>query len=718
MIDEKSEITKVELEREQFKTLLLSNPNYFGNLVNSPHQPVKQIVGNTTYEELTCIGFNPNLNTLEATVQIKLPYGYGGNLCQAGSTQYVRFFLNYGGGWEDVCGVVAFKTYDIPNSTDCNQQPDKPLSYVATLPIEPKRNYCGRPVLPLVRAILSWEIMPPCDPNWSPVWGNRLEKYIQIKPRQWNFVDLADVISVNIGQKIKLPLQFEEIKLNPIPLPDPPPLALVDVVKMYGGQAKGKQVEAIANVSVEPHRFGFNDIQMAMSPGAFSQQTISAKISEWQALGLNWQAAVAALANTSGNVTYEQLDCLGLDYNLERLVATIHIKKPSGYSGNLCQKGSMEHVAFWADWDNTCQWTYLDTVSLNVHDISPMPTDGLHYAAILKVNLDKYRQSCQKPKIARIRAVLSWNTLPSTVNPDAIPYWGNRLDSHVLIKPGTPSTGPGAKISVLGGIGLADINVFGDGMTKPEAKFAFWGIPADPWDSSRSCPFGGRVIVQGPPSVGYKYRVWVREVGSGDAIKLIKPIQIVDENGNRSWHSPDAGSDGFFSYLDDLQNMYDVLAYWDTSGDQDWEIRLEIANPAYIVLGSTPWYKIQLDNTPPEADIHIASGGDCKDFLVGQEINGKFVARDLHFGAFSLSTLPASLSPPNPTTGIPPVSSSTTQTSPTPGNDWNLKTNGMKQCGYVVLLTVWDRSIINSSPGSHNSNHDDVGFCLREKPIT
>jgi len=717
MIDEKSEITTVQLEREQFKTLILSNPNYFGNLVNSPHQAVKQISGNTFYEELTCIGFNPNLNTLEATIQIKQPFGFGGNLCQAGSTQYVRFFLNYGGGWEDV-GVVAFKAYDIPNSTDCNKQLDKPLSYVATLPIEPKRNYCGRPLLPLVRGILSWETIPPSDPNWLPVWGNRLEKYIQIKPRQWNFVDLVDVIGLNIGQKIKLPLQFEEIKLNPIPLPDPPPLALVDLVKLYGGQSSGKQAEAIAHISVEPHRFGFNDIQAAIASEGINQQVVSTKINQWQALGLNWQAAVAALANTSGNVTYEQLDCLGLDYNLERLVATIHIKKPSGYSGNLCQKGSMEHVAFWVDWDNTCQWTYLDTVSLNVHDISPMPTDGLHYAAIIKVNLDKYRQSCQKPKIARVRAVLSWNQLPSTVDPDAIPYWGNRLDSHVVIKPGTPSTGVGAKISILGGIGLADINVFGDGMTKPFAKFALLGINADPWDASRSCPFGGRVVVQGPPSVGYKYRVWVREVGSGDAVKLIQPIWTVDLNGVGTWRSPDPGSDGFFSYLDNLQNIDDVLAYWDTSGDKAWEIRLEIANPAYIVLGSTPWYKIQLDNTRPDAEIHIASGGDCKDFLVGKEIKGQFVARDNNFGAFSLSTLPASLNPPSPTTGVPPVSSSTTQTNTTPGNEWNLKTNGMKQCGYVVLLQVWDRSIINSSPGSHNYNQDDVGFCLRENLTT
>jgi hypothetical protein len=33
----------------------------------------------------------------------------------------------------------------------------------------------------------------------------------------------------------------------------------------------------------------------------------------------------------------------------------------------------------------------------------------------------------------------------------------------------------------------------------------------------------------------------------------------------------------------------------------------------------------------------------------------------------------------------------------------------------VVLLQVWDRTIVNSIPGSHNYHQDDVGFCLREK---
>ena len=39
-------------ERAAFKTLLLANPNYFGNLADSPFKPGLLISGNTHYEEL------------------------------------------------------------------------------------------------------------------------------------------------------------------------------------------------------------------------------------------------------------------------------------------------------------------------------------------------------------------------------------------------------------------------------------------------------------------------------------------------------------------------------------------------------------------------------------------------------------------------------------------------------------------------------------------
>src|ERR1051325_1344471 len=108
---------KVDIERARFRQLIVENPNYFGNLAESPFKPVKPIKGNTNYEELTCVGFNPQTNFLEATIAVKLPNGYGGTLCMAGTTEYVRFFVDYGSGWEDA-GVTGVKVHDIPTAKD------------------------------------------------------------------------------------------------------------------------------------------------------------------------------------------------------------------------------------------------------------------------------------------------------------------------------------------------------------------------------------------------------------------------------------------------------------------------------------------------------------------------------------------------------------------------------------------------------------------------
>src|SRR5262249_3568534 len=138
---------------------------------------------------------------------------------------------------------------------------------------------------------------------------------------------------------------------------------------------------------------------------------------EWQQAGLDLAAALAALEQTSGNVEFEQLDCVGLDNNLDRLVATLRIKRPSGYAGGLCARGSTEFVAFWADWSDSCEWTYLGTIGVPVHDIATIPADGLAYSAVLPVDLDAVRRPCQTPRVARVRAVLSWNAPPSTTDP-------------------------------------------------------------------------------------------------------------------------------------------------------------------------------------------------------------------------------------------------------------------------------------------------------------
>jgi hypothetical protein len=705
-------------QRAAFTKLLLENPNYFGNFPQSGFEPVLVLEANTAYEQLTCVGYSPERDELEATVQIKLPGGYGGDLCSPGSNEYVRFYVDYGAGWQDA-GLASFNAHDIPDSTDCAQKRTKPLTYVVTFPHDPKRAFCRKPVLPNVRAILSWNAIPPAgNPGWTPVWGNTVDRHVQIAPRPPFVIDLADAVAEGLGKKAKLPKDLEFAQLETVPLPPPPDPPFEELAALYREPKEGTE-------PVESHRFGLQELQATSTLALVDQPAAAAKLAAWKEIGLDLQASLAALEKTQNDVSYEELDCLGLDYNRGWLVATLTIKRPTGYSGTLCQHGSYEYVTFWADWENTCRLEYVGTVKLNVHDIASIPADGLHYWVGLPVTaeLAKHRGSCDKPKLARIRAVLSWSVAPSTVDPDAVPHWGNRLDTHVEIRPGRPVSNQ-AEIDVIGGVSVSQIDVASSGMTRQGAVFAEWGSPVDAYvignlpgggtGSTRLCPFGGRVNVQAdvPASFaasGYKYRLMTQEVGSTTAKPVTTPFITASGVTLPVTRTPDPLT-GYVGYLDPSQNVYNMLGWWETAGLGDglWDLWLEMVDASLTPIGSTALHRIQLDNTRPEADVAISSGGDCKDFVQGNPITGTLSASDLHFGHFELYTLPASLSPPNPSTSRPSAAAA-----PDPAT-WTLATAGLKPCGYVIRLDVYDRTIVGSMPGSHNGRSDDTGLCLRK----
>jgi hypothetical protein len=235
---EQAQLEVFKKSRHQFFELLAGNPNYFGNLKNSAFKPVFTIANDTFYEEATCIGFNPSTNVLEAVVQVKQPAGYSGSLCQTGSYEYVRFFVDYGSGWEDA-GLAAVNVHDIPAATDCHKDSEKPLSYAASVLLAPKSNWCFFPVLPKVRAILSWNSIPtPGDPGFTPIWGNTLDAEIQIQPRPFFLGEIA----ATLNKEVKLVLPPEELAQTlqiPIPLPDPPPLSLAQLTGLYASHAAG-----------------------------------------------------------------------------------------------------------------------------------------------------------------------------------------------------------------------------------------------------------------------------------------------------------------------------------------------------------------------------------------------------------------------------------------------------------------------------------------------
>ncbi|MGH3409340.1 MAG: hypothetical protein ACRDRJ_43635 [Streptosporangiaceae bacterium] len=102
-------------ERAGFRSLLASNPNCFGTAKDSGFPVVQEIAGNTGYEQIDCVSCNPALNLLEATISVKQTSGYGGGLCQAGSLEFIRFFLDYGSGWADA-GLATTAPRTTPRS--------------------------------------------------------------------------------------------------------------------------------------------------------------------------------------------------------------------------------------------------------------------------------------------------------------------------------------------------------------------------------------------------------------------------------------------------------------------------------------------------------------------------------------------------------------------------------------------------------------------------
>jgi hypothetical protein len=698
------EPVKYMQERIAFKELLLKNPNYFGTFPHPDFKPVLNINGLAAFEQISCVGFNPDLDILEATILIHRPDGYLGDLCHAGSQEYVRFFVDFGSGWQDV-GMSAFNAHDIATAHDCAKDPTKPLSYVVTHALDPQRDYCGRPMLPKVRAILSWQAAPPAgQPDWQQVWGNTVDVHIQIKPRKWFVHDILD----SVGALKKIPEALQLAKFESVNIPLPPEPTVKALSEIY---AENPKADAKANQTVEPKRFAMKFAHSVKSALEFNDSIVPAAVEELKLAGIDWGNLLGALDETQGDVSYEELQCLGLDYNREWLVASLTMKKASGFSGGPCTAGSTEYVAFWADWDDKCEWTYLGTSSVNVHDYAGIPSDGLHYWVGLPAKLDEHRRSCNEPKIGRIRAVLSWNSPPSTTDPDAVPHWGNRLDSHVEVKPVGASLGNGL-INIIGGVRVESIDVAGSGggLTKAGAKFALDGGPVDGY--SRECPFGGRIHIQGfaPDSFylsGRKYRLLRHKKGSANLpVPVTNPFYVSGVAGPGQTITPDPVS-GYVSYLPSSQNLYNMLGWWETGGiaDEQWEVLLEWIDGASN-SGFTPWHTIQVNNTSPEASIEIANGLDCKDFAKGQPVEGIFVARHKYFGSWSLHTAPSSFGPPRPT-----PSDGITEAN---GDRWTLVTAAMKPCGYVVAVHVHDRTIVGSIAASHNSTYDDTGFCLRE----
>ena len=679
-------------ERAAFKPLLLTNPNYFGNLLESTLKAIVPISGNTHYEELGCVGYHPQQERLEGVVYIYQPSGYGTDICGPGTPEYVRFYLSFNGGatWQDQ-GMTSFQAFNIPQGTEGGKR----LEYAVSLPVDPARKICFLDPLIRMRAILSWNNPPPANqPNWTPVWGNVREATILVEPLRFIFpLDLFEAVQAKFPPALK-----EVVDLEAPMQTVKKALSAAELAQEY----KGKDVPA--------HRFAFKELSAFVSAKA----NLSAESFATLLPGVVFDPGIFDLLfPTDGDISYEELKCIGLDPNSpDTLVGVIQVKKSAGYSGGPCTDGSREYVTFWADFDGNGSFeTCLGTAEVQVYDLANIPAAGVYYAVRLPVDLGPYRQACKLgPKVVRIRAILSWNVAAPCFNPNHVPAWGNREETLINIAPAAGA--PAGMIAILGGIPVSTIDDV-TGLTTPDAVFATNNLPPDNPDGviatadARACPFAGRVSVQGAPLVGYSYKVEVTPAGGGAPTAVVTKLRLVRQDGT-TWEKYADVATLRFTYEEFDNNINGLLAQWDTTGDALWQVKLSSYDGGGNLVG-VDTHLIQLDNTWPQASIEILSGaGNCGKFAIGATLSGKFVARDLYFARYRLDVEP-NVNPPG--VGAPSPSSGLTQTAIAPGDAWSLDTTGMQACGYVIRVIAVDRAIRNSQSVGHWSE-DSAGFCL------
>ncbi len=684
-------------------------------LFNPVLEGIKYVESNHSWEQVICAGYNPQSQRLEAFVNIKQPGGYSGNLCSAGSNEFLRFFIDFkdGAGFQDM-GFTSFKVADIPDASATH-----PITYMASMDIDDTSHRrflsCDEAVIPTLRVVLSWNTVPTNDPEQVPVYGNSIDADIQL-------ARLFFIPPFYLSEVIK-----ETALANLIDTTEP--------LKLKAPYTEATEVilEKNRKAGVPDHRTLYSSVgSLLHTQASFAKASSVFAMPDISKLKINISKLIPFfnLNGQDADTTYEELTCVGFNTAFDRLGAVIHVKKNNGFSGNLCTTGSMENVAFWADWDNNGIFDqYLGTVSLNVHDISNIPEGGLYYNVMLPVDVTGRLAACGTPKIMRVRAVLSWESLPSTTNPDQLNHWGNYKDAYVQLRPADyTDTGIHAAIEFVG-------NAARELIDNATHLYNFNGISPT---AANNRPWGGDVNFNGIiHRNGYngtiEYRILYKNFGAGDA--TYQPVTTSQtftlDNLNDSapqYPSYQTNPDGWFVYeqnpVTGIYNTTNLLATWHAGGLPNttytvrFVVRVEgietIEDEFSMVIYNggmsiSPTANSSVDFTK-DLDLVIDSG-DCKLYSDTDVIHGHLRAVHPYIADWSLDLQPSSHVPSglHPT----PLSGSYPTTSFTDGEHelaWSLATETLPQCGYTISIGAHTRVILNSYTGFPYYAPKAVGF--------
>lgn len=694
----------IPAERGKFQSLILGNPNYFGTFPKFGGKVIKKLSGDTTYEELRCLGLNPTGSLgnglLEAVVNIKQHSGYGTNACGAGTTEFVRFFVHDGTGWHDL-GLSTVQVYDLAGPL--------PLSYSVSVDFKEARKFCQTENIVQVRAILSWQWEPtPGDPNFIPVWGNVVNADVQVAPLFLPDIPIGELIAEKeISIKPDLLMQVDVKQ----PLPANPPKAL----------SFGELKALYADKKVPGHRFGFSDavklsntsLAKALPPipapgpqelsGTAKAPAVELSVSMGLLAGAELGAILAAIEGTKGDTTFEQLTCAGYNPQTRALEGVIQVKQSSGYNGGLCTPGSTEYVSFYAFFSGV--WNALGTAQAQVHDLmAASPARPISYAVFRISNLTSV--PCEKLEGVPLRAILSWQTSPT--GPNFVPVWGNVLNTNVQPQIAA-GVGEEMRLMRIGRVTVANIdNATGlavvDSVFVPPLPPGLGYVAGDcpgsgsPWigpSVQPDSPFGGETITEGdfipkidvfdhstggllPGAKPIIYQAWVTppagpvfQLTGSFGIELYPPNAIggvyyfqhvVPAPGPVPSGVP--GTEYYVYWESDLQAVNPrTIAVFEAGGLAEGNYTIEIrgfkwdgGSASYVpippqskmihVYNGYPHFEPTaggplVEEFRPEVFITLTSpSGDCGDVQVGDTITGSYSVTDNYFGVVSVALVP------------------------------------------------------------------------------
>lgn len=356
--------------------------------------PSGETDGDTSYEELTCIGLDPNLpDTLVGIVHVKRSSGFNGGPCTAGSTEYVSWWIDSdgNGSFETFLGTASVRLHDITNL------PAEGVHLAVRLPVDLDRfrKPCkAGPALLPVRAILSWQVpVAGHEPSRVPTWGNREETLVMLTPQgvvnapAGKIAILGGVPTSMIGDTTGRTTADAVFALNNLPTGSDAP---------FGGRVSVQGAAMPANwrykVEVTPEAGGapqpvLGEITMTRSDGSTWKQSHAADQTYAYVDAANNVNGLLAHWNSSGDqrwiVTLRTYDPSGTEVGSDshRIqldntapVAVIDITSGSGNCGKfMTGVGSSIGGSFTATDDNLAEWS----IAIKPGGLQDEPGEGI-----------------------------------------------------------------------------------------------------------------------------------------------------------------------------------------------------------------------------------------------------------------------------------------------------------------------------------------------------